>query len=91
MGVCTVFSDGSTRVVHRVAVLCVDEDLLRILATRLELGDVARAVDAMTRSRRDAANASEVLLGVGTVLYELIATSEWAIDGCRRIHYKQVQ
>ena len=82
----TVFSNRSSSVINRVAVFGINEDLLGVVAARLELGHVFHAVDSVSRSSRDSSDASEVLLGIRSVLNELVSPRQRAIHRSGRVY-----
>ena len=72
--------------VDRTAILGINEDLLWVRRTRLELGRVRETADLMTRALGDAPYAGVVLLFDGATLHEAVAPSEGAVDGSRGIN-----
>ena len=84
----TVFSDWSSGVVDRRAVLYVHLYFLGVVGAALELGLVLSAADVVPWPLGDPLNASPVLLRVRAHLGEVVSTGYGTVDWCGRIHCK---
>ena len=75
--------------IHRITILRVNIDLLRIILTRFEFRHVFETVDHVTRSRRDTANSRFVLFGDVAVLLERVAAADGTVHWGRWIDCKR--